>query len=643
MVDTTVDPVKETSPRDVETSPAGTVKRWLAELDLAHAAEKAWREEGKRLWEMYEAEKAKPDSFNILWSNTETLAPAVYNSTPNPDVRRRFKDADPAGKAVSQILERELSYQMDAYDFDEEVCAAVLNALVVGRGLLRVKYEPTYAPQSEAPIDPAVPPPEPQVIDETVSCDSVQWDDFRHGPGKTWSELPWIAFRHDFTRDMAERKFGAEIAGALKYSKTDDATKIRDPESRALFETAEAWEVWDKDTRRVLFIATDYKIKPCLVADDPLELVGFWPCPRPLYAINNSRTLVPVPLYRMYAEQAKELTRLSNRINKITLALKLRGAYAANLKELKSILEADDLAMTPVQNVSELASIGGLDKALWMMPVDGLIRVLQGLYVARDQAKQAIYEISGLSDILRGATDAGETATAQRIKSQWGSVRLRKLQREVQRMIRDTLRIKGEVICQSFSQETLAAQTNVQLPTAQQKQQAQMAAQQAQMMGQPMPPEMQDMLALPSWDEVMQVMRSDALRTYRVDIETDSTVSDTLDPEMAGLSETLDAVGKVFAMAGPGVEAGFVPVEVPKEISLAIVRRARMGLAVEDAIEKIEQPPPPMPPPPAPPPEPSVDPQEVKGLRDEIAQLSKQLQQLTQMAKTAETAFTGMQ
>jgi hypothetical protein len=210
-------------------------------------------------------------------------------------------------------------------------------------------------------------------------------------------------------------------------------------------------------------------------------------------------------------------------------------------------------------------------------------------------------------------------------------------------MIRDVLRIKGEVVCQFFSPETLAQQTNVQLPTAQQKQQAQQMAMQAQTMGQPMPPEMQDMLELPSWDEVMQVMRSDALRTYRVDIETDSTVGDTLDPEMAGLSETLDAVGKVFAMAGPAVEAGFVPVEVPKEISLAIVRRARMGLAVEDAIEKIEQPPPPMPPPPAPPPAPSVDPQEVKGLRDEMAQLSKQLQQLTQMAKTAETAFSGMQ
>ena len=126
------DSVKSTRPADVETSPSGIVKRWIAELDLADGEEKDWREESKKLWEQYEGKHRKADSFNILWSNTETLAPALYNTTPQPDVRRRFKDADPIGKHVSKIIERALSYQIDAYDFDDEINSSpVLSAIAL--------------------------------------------------------------------------------------------------------------------------------------------------------------------------------------------------------------------------------------------------------------------------------------------------------------------------------------------------------------------------------------------------------------------------------------------------------------------------------------------------------------------------------
>lgn len=587
------DSVKSTRPADVETSPSGIVKRWVAELDLADGEEKDWREEAKKLWEQYEGKNRKTDSFNILWSNTETLAPALYNTTPQPDVRRRFKDADPIGKHVSKLMERALAYQVDAYDFDEEIKAGVLDALICGRWVSRIKYQPVFgavppAP-STAPADAAQSPPE-RVVDETVECEHVQWDRFRRGPGRTWREVTWVSFEHAYTRDMAEQQFGPEIAARLKFSKSGDSERIKDKDARSMFETCTIYEVWDKDSRRVLFISVELKSGPCAMVSDPLQLTGFFPIPRPVYAIQNSRTLVPAPLYRMYAEQAKELDRISGRINVITKALRLRGAYIANIAELKDIIEGDDRSMIPITNISEIAAAGGLDKAIWIMPTEKLIGVLRGLYEAREQAKQVIYEIGGLSDILRGATDASETATAQRIKNQWGSVRIRKLQREVQRMVRDLMRLKVEVICQTFSQETLAAQTNVQLPTGEQKARVQMMAQQAEAMQQPMDPQMRQMMALPSWDEVMQVMRSDALRTYRVDVETDSTVADTMDPELTGITEVVRSLGEVFNGAAQGLQAGIIPVEVPKEISLAIVRRARMGMAVEDAIERIAAP-----------------------------------------------------
>ena len=53
--------------------------------------------------------------------------------------------------------------------------------------------------------------------------------------------------------------------------------------------------------------------------------------------------------------------------------------------------------------------------------------VLNFLYQQREQSKQAIYEITGISDIVRGASHSSETATAQQIKTEWGSLRIKKI------------------------------------------------------------------------------------------------------------------------------------------------------------------------------------------------------------------------
>ena len=573
MANSEVEPGSLTSASDLESTPQGLVRRWLAEWTLADRDERDWRKEATDLYSMYEGGKKKAHAFNVLWANTELLLPAVYNSTPQPDVRRRFRDADPVGKGVSAVLERALATSVDVYDFDHEAESFVLDMLLTGRGVLRVKYQPFFGPANAD-----------KLLAEQVECECVQWDRFRRGPGKRWAEVPWVGFSDDYTQEMAEEAFGPEVATKLTYTEGKDAREVtEDAATRSVFKTCEVLQIWDRDRRRVLFLAPAYKDAPLLVTDDPLHLRDFYPVPRPGYAIKNTRTLVPVPLYRLYAEQAKELDRVSARINKIVDALRLRGAYSANLAELANLFDADDRQMIPVENVSELSSVGGLDKAIWTMPVERLVQVLNGLYQARDQIKATIYELTGLSDIVRGATDPNETASAQQIKSRWGSLRLQRLQREASRTIRDVLRLKAEVIAERFSPQTLEAVTNLDFPTAAEKQQAQMIAQQAQATGAPVPPPVQAALAAPAWEELLGVMRSDQLRQYRVDVETDSTVQETVDRDFAGLREVMGAVGEVFA----GVQAG-LPGDVAKEVALAVARRARMGGAVEDAIDQFQ-------------------------------------------------------
>jgi hypothetical protein len=580
------------TPQDIEKNPAGVVRRWLLELKLADKREADWRKKAQKAWDRYRQKDAKKHSFNILWSNTETLRPAIYNSLPSPDVRRRYKDADPIGKACSEVLARSLEYGLDTTDFDAQIKETVLDLLLPGRGVARVRYVPSLrqvgvsaethaegAEQHEAGGE-ALEGDSEELEWEQTPIEHVQWDDFRMGAGKEWCEVPWIAFRHRMTREELIAKF-PECGEVIPLDSTDDSDVKAEQDSTVqdMFKTAEVWEIWNKDTREVIFIASGYKEAPCLTLPDPLNLQGFWPTPRPLYAIEDSASTVPVPLYELYREQADELDRLTYRINKLVDGLKMRGIYDSTITELSEVMKGQDNDLIAATNVTALIERSGLEKAIWFMPIEQAAKVLQVLYQQREAAKQVIYEITGISDILRGATNASETATAQQIKANWGSSRLKRLQAEVSRYIRDLLRIQGEIIGERFQPETLATMTGLQFMTAEQKQQAMMQAQ-----GQPAPQ------LPPSWDEIIAVLRDDKQRTFKVDVETDSTVAASVESDMQGLKDVLGAIAQTMQAFGPAVQQGALPVEAVKEILLTITRRAKMGNAVEDALDKIQQP-----------------------------------------------------
>jgi hypothetical protein len=606
-------------PGDLGKSPHAVARRWKLELKLADKRESAWRKKAADIYKTYTPESPALNSFNILWSNTETLRQSVYNSLPQPDARRRYQDEDPLGKAVGDVLTRALEFCQDTYDFDAVLKGDVLSMLLPGRGLSRVRYVPDIrkveserlesaetAPDSENPEqDEANPNHEAlegdayeEIAWEQVICERVQWDDFRVlCAAKTWEEVSAIGFRHRFTREDCVEKFGEEIGNAIPLNAVDDEDVKKSKDVGDLFQTAEVWEIWDKDAKEVLFICTEFS-QPCKVQDDPLQLQGFFPCPRPLYAIENDQTLIPAALYTQYEQQAKELNRISMRINKIIDALKVRGIYDSTLSELSELMKSADNDLVPAMNASAFMERGGLEKAIWMMPIDVAAAVLKELYAQRDSTKQIVYEITGISDIMRSASDPGETFGAQKIKTQWGTQRLQRLQKEVQRYIRDLIRIKAEVISSKFQPETLAAMTLIDLPhqaqineqKAQQMAQYQQAAQLAKQQNQPPPAPPQQQPYPITWEAVTQAMQNDATRTYRIDIETDSTLSATQDSDMSGLKELLTGLAQIMQSFGPAVQQGAMDVSVLKELMLVVTRRARLGTAVEDVISKIQQP-----------------------------------------------------
>ena len=606
-------------------SPEDLVKYWLDELEDSDETEKDWRDDANKVVDIYRGEdvaataigsdgqKMRKNTFNILWSNIETLKPAIYNKTPVPNVQRRFKDEDQLGKAVAQVLERSLEFMVDASDFDRPMSDAVDDYLLVGRGVTRVRYVPTFGtpeqPEGEMPSEMEENYEEPvgEVVKEEVVAEAVAYKDFRRGPANKWSEVDWVGFQHKLTKQDIEEKFGEEMADSVGidvYAKEEDDTYDNETNRSQREGRVRVWEIWCKTTKKVYFIAPSFKDKPLNETDDPLGLSGFFPVPRPIYSLTTTDSLIPVSEYYLYQTLATELNNVTKRIIDILKGLRLRGIYDSRMAEIERLMDSGDNKMIPLDGASQYLDAGGLDRAIWMMPIDKYVGVVNQLYAYRQNLITSIYEITGISDVLRGSSVASETATAQSIKANYGSMRLQRRQREVQRYARDVIRLMAEVIAEQFSVDTLQKMTGLNFPTEEEKammqsqmqmqmQQFQMQAQQMQMQGQQPPPPPQpdpqilERLEQPTWEQIQQVARDDLMREFKVDIETDSTVAANDAEQQQNITELLTGITSFLSGIGPAVESGAVPIETAKSLLMAAVRRFKLGTEVETAVDKI--------------------------------------------------------
>ena len=578
---------------------AGLARLWLDSVALARKNEEDWRKGAGEARDRYrgDSKNNQGKKFNILFANTQITLPAIYNSTPIPDVRRRFGDADPAGKIAAQVLERSLSYSFDAYDFGGSMRSVVFDSVLAGRGVLRVRYEPSFeegeeeqeeAAEEYAPAGEAMQPAGPRLVFQKVCVEHVDWHDFIIGPGRKWEEVPWIGFEHRLTRDELKDRFG-DIGATMPLDIVTDDARARNSDPRDVpdvFKRGTVYEIWDKEEREVLFIAPSLPSKILNRVDDPLGLQDFWPIPRPIYDVVDSSSLVPIVPYSLYKDQAEELDHVTRRIDKLVEQCRYRGLRAADIAEFESLARAQDGEFVAVENAMQFAE-RGLDKAIWTAPLETLVSVIIQLMQHREALKATIYEITGLSDILRGSTNAQETLGAQQIKAQFGSIRIQDRQAEVQRLARDAVRLMAELIGEKFEPDTLGLMTGIDLPQAQQKMMAQQAAMMAQQSGQPVPPEIEQVLTVPSWDDVMQVLRSDAMRGYRVDIETDSTVQADVARLKTNAAEFVQGFGGFITAVGPAVQAGVMPMDVVADLLTAFARNFKLGRQAEDALERL--------------------------------------------------------
>lgn len=633
-----------------------TVRFWQEEITLYDRTFDKWQKRGKKILKRYKDVRSPREEavtrFNVLWANVQTRLPALYARDPKPEVERRFKDRDPVGRVTSEVLERSLDYTIrHCNPFGRIIRQAVLDYELPGRGTVWVRYVPHFHKPELVPDDQPdnqeVKGEGHQVTDdaddevkendrlsyEETLVDYVAWEDYGHTYARTEEEIRGKWRRVFLSRDELAERFGLSEtqlnAIPMEWSpKTLNDTKLRPEQKKAI-----VYEIWDRQERKVLWLVKNYP-ETLDEIDDPLHLENFFPCPPCLYANLTPDELIPVPNFTYYQDQASEIDELSTRIAAIGKALKVAGVRDTSAEGLDRLLsEGVENQLIPVDGWIALKEKGGLAGVMELLPLKEIAEALGYLREQRQQLIDDIYQITGLSDIIRGLSDPNETATAQQIKGQFSVLRISDAQTEVQRFCRDVIRICAEIIA-SYDLNTLKQISGVKLLTNAEKEQ--IRAQQAAAMpsmppgpgtagpgpagapvqagpspaggppggaGTPVPqpggpqgqpaPEILKLLKEPSWEDVGALLSNKVLREFRIDIETDSTIRMDEESNKQARLEFLDRATNFITAAATTPPA---MIQAVGECFLFAVRGFKVARNLErtfeDALEQLKNQPP---------------------------------------------------
>jgi hypothetical protein len=591
---------------------AGTAAPWLKLLD--DAEEKEYHDICDRIDDLYAnlrklSANRRDRQYQIFWANLEVVRPSIYSRPPVPVATSRFRDRKPLPRKAADILERALSADVENDDLHSTLvlCRDDLAANARGVPWLRMVERDGL---------------------EVPSAGHVSRKDFRHDPARKWSEVLWVAKRAWLTR--AQVKTWMQTLQEQGYEVTEDLKGLNfqdKPEDRAKNAKdrgpakAPIWEVWHKGEGKCVWVSEGVRD---VIAEGkpPLDLTGFFPCPRPAYATLQRNTLTAVPDFVYYKDQVEEIHELTGRIGGLQTALRVKGFYAAGNPEVADAIES---AMKKVDNsallvpISSMALLGNgkTSDAIAWWPIDMVVTTLQACIEVRRQLVQDVYEITGISDIMRGSTDANETLGAQELKSQYGSIRIQERQGEMIRLARDVIRMKAEILCENVPIEDLLIMAQVDdIPTDQAiQQQAQQIQQQAFAQGQQMmqqmqqmPPEGQQQAQQQIEQAAQQVQQQIAqlqeqvtvekigalfkdqkLRPFVLDVETDSTIQPDETREKQKRVEFSQAISPVIQQ---GVQAMQMAPQLGTFVAESLRYMAsgfRPGRQMDDAIDELAE------------------------------------------------------
>lgn len=375
--------------------------------------------------------------YNIFWSSIETLKPFLYFKQPEPYIERISKMPNNVENLACRMMEKALQWDLSQFDFDSVIKYARNDFLISGCGIIWERYQPEFQdiknPDNEDELI-SIKIGE-KVVSEYINPEHFLTDVDHIG---IWEDVKWVARKLFIKRYDVAVNFGEEF----KDTANPD-------------ETVCIYEVWYKPLKKVYWVSRDYPHKFLKELDDPLHLSGFFPCPKPIFATQTNDSIIPTPDYCLIKEMLNELNGITQRMKLVMQALKVSGAYDKSFPELYNILNKD-VTLVAVSDFQKLKESGGIRGIIDFAPIEQYIQALEQLSIRREDTIKRIYDVTGVSDIMRGNANTVETATAVVQKTNFGTLRNQDRQNDMQRFIADLYRIKAEIICEQFSEKSLA-------------------------------------------------------------------------------------------------------------------------------------------------------------------------------------------
>jgi hypothetical protein len=544
---------------DGKLTPHGQAERWTMEFAAAREKVKKWHIQAEKILDRYLDERttatAGESRLNLFSANVETQHAMLYGKVPSADVARRFEDpADDVARVAAEMWERLLSPLSSDDPYAVALGYVLEDRLLPGLGFASARYEVETEPATDDAGQPVLDEegnPVERKARESVETDYHYWKSLLWAPCRTWETVRWVAWDAEMTRGDLEKRFGdigREVPMNAQTGKKGDADAAKnDPWARA-----RVWEIWCKEDRTVYWYVEGFNRildeKP-----DPLGLEGFYPFPKPLCARPTTRSFMPRPDFVLAQDLYNEIDVLTTRINLLEQAVRVAGVHDKSSPEVAKLLtDAGFNKLYPAENWAMLSEKGGLKGVVDWFPLEQVVSAIGVLTEKRQEKIGLLQQVTGWADIMRGQSNASETLGAQKIKAQFGSVRVSKFQNEFARYATDLQRIRAEIIAKHFDVQTIIERSNVlQTPDAQ-------------------------------FAEAAAQLIKDKFSAYRIEVKPESinlTDYATLKQERA---EVVTALGGLMAAMTPLIEAGGPPAA---EFALAAGSWLLAGVKGGDSLE----------------------------------------------------------
>lgn len=551
-----------------ETAESKLVADWLDEISIAKQDHSSLFKDSDKVYKEYLSERGMSDQarMGLFFTSIEILKPLIFAATPVP-VCTTKKSAGRIKKKAAEIWEDLGKHYIERKKQNKKVFEKVRDSfLIPGRGVaicrFRAKIEeveaaPELAPPAINPLDPLAPIPHPafdengmplpgptfeaeeyeeegsegeqrevseQVTGHDFSIEYVHMNDFLHNKARDWSEVRWISILHHYTKNEGKEEFGEQFKGVKCDVILENKDDRNEDDGSKKTKKAQVYEIYDKDERKIYFISPGKKSAPLKEQDWPEDMEDF-PMPEPIQAVTSPKSFIPQSFYKSWQDQILACNELTDRISKIREGVRVTGVCDQRFQDTIEKMLTSDMTLHPIAEWASFLEKNGLSGSAQLMEIEPYVKAINTLYEARNIELDMFYQTSGISDLMRGVTDAGETLGAQQMKERFSSSRIADYQRKFQDFCREAYEVLMVMIANHCTVDMVLEHFGEELEA--------------------------EGFTLDDVTQIVRILNEDRERDFVIDIETNSTIALNEADEQSARMEALTTTSQFFANALP--------------------------------------------------------------------------------------------